>query len=536
MPLAKLRHDLRTPINHILGYSELLQEELTERGVSELGDLEKIQTAARQLLDIIGTRLNEENLAGPGQAGSPGEGAPDSMKYRKITDALQFVPPEATHARSSITGRILVVDDQPANREVLVKRLNRQGHQTAQAESGRLALEILARSPFDLVLLDVMMPDIDGYTALGRIKADPALRHIPVIMISALDEIETVVRCIEAGAEDFLPKPFSPTLLRARIGASLEKKTFRDQEQAYLRQIEETQKRLESEIQEAARYVASILPPPMEKPFAISWAYYPSTELGGDSFGYHWIDENHFAIYLLDVCGHGVGAALLSAAAINVIRTGSLTHTDFLDPAQVLSSLNDAFQMERHNNMYFTIWYGVYDLAARAIRHASGGHPPALLLKPAQNGADNAELLRCPGLLIGAMPDISYKSETTSIPENARLLVFCDGAYEIKRPDNTMLDFDDEFIPYLVGNGRSPNIPQDVLHWVRSVHGTKTLADDFSFLAMDFPPALVSPQTHAQGRKAKTPPKRAQKRSPQTEPCPNENRPELRVRKDPEGS
>jgi sigma-B regulation protein RsbU (phosphoserine phosphatase) len=484
--LAKLRHDLRTPINHILGYSELLQEDLADRGVSKLGDLEKIQTAARQLLDIVGTRLSEENFAGPNRPESRTEETADSTRYKKIKDALQFVPPEVAHDRSKMTGRILVVDDQPENREVLVKRLKRQGHQTAQAENGRLALELLSKSPFDLVLLDVMMPDMDGYTALGRMKADPALRHIPVIMISALDEIETVVRCIEAGAEDFLPKPFSPTLLRARIEASLEKKTFRDQEQAYLRQIEETQKRLEGQLQEAARYVVSILPPPMEKPFAISWAYDPSTELGGDSFGYHWIDENHFAIYLLDVCGHGVGAALLSVAAINVIRSASLPQTDFLDPAQVLSSLNDAFQMERHNNMYFTIWYGVYDLAARAIRHASGGHPPALLLRPAQNGADAVELLRCPGMLIGAMPDISYQSETSSIPKNARLFVFCDGAYEIKRPDHTMLDFDDEFVPYLVRNGRSSNISQEVLNWVRSIHGTKTLADDFSFLAIDF--------------------------------------------------
>ncbi|HEY5813673.1 MAG TPA: PP2C family protein-serine/threonine phosphatase, partial [Terrimicrobiaceae bacterium] len=343
---------------------------------------------------------------------------------------------------------------------------------------------------------DVAMPEMDGYTALGQLKADPALRHLPVIMISALDEIETVVRCLEAGAEDFLPKPFNSTILRARIGASLENKSFHDQERAYLRQIEQTQKRLKDELQEAARYVVSTLPPPMEEPFAISWTYDPSTELGGDSFGYHWIDERHFAIYLLDVCGHGVGAALLSVAAINVIRSGSLPQTDFLDPAQVLAGLNAAFQMENHNNMFFTIWYGVYDCTARTIRHACGGHPPALLLQASESKTNVIEHLRSPGMIVGVMPNVSYKSKLTPIPDDGRLFVFSDGAYEIARPDHTRIDFDDDFIPYLMKNGRRANISQDVLDWVRSLHGSEILADDFSFIAVDFgklaPPQIPS--------------------------------------------
>ena len=223
---------------------------------------------------------------------------------------------------AKIHGANSVVDDYPENRDVLIEHLERQGHSTAEAEDGSHALELLSREAFDLVLLDVDMPEMDGYSVLARMKSDPKLRHLPVIMISAIDETETVIRCIEAGSEDFLPKPFDPTLLRARIDASLEKKFLRDQERTHLHRIEETQARLAKELQEAARYVASTLPPPMRERFEISWAYEPSTEFGGDSFGYHWIDETHFAIYLLDVCGHGVGAALLSVAAINVIRSG----------------------------------------------------------------------------------------------------------------------------------------------------------------------------------------------------------------------
>jgi len=476
-PLSKLRHDLRTPINHIIGYSELLGEDLADQGVTELADLEKIQAAARQMLSLIETRMSDASFSGLGLQESV-----VAAETKKVAAGLEFVALQADEYVPEVTGRILVVDDLAENRAVLSRRLERQGHRTAEAGNGREALEILATGGFDLVLLDVMMPEMDGYEALRRLKADPALRHIPVIMISALDEIESVVHCIENGAEDFLPKPFNPTLLRARIGASLEKKKFRDQEQAYLRTIEETQKRLEDELQEAAKYVVSILPPPMDTPFSIKWEYDPSTELGGDSFGYHWIDDRHFAVYLLDVCGHGVGAALLSVAAINVIRSSSLPETDFLDPAQVLASLNDSFQMERHNNMYFTIWYGVYDIQTRSLRHASGGHPPALLY-------DGAGLtpLRCPGMLIGAMPDMTFESETITVPPGSRLFVYCDGAYEIKRADGTMIGFDEDFVPFIAGNARSETLPADVLAWIRSIHGEKALDDDYSFVAVSLP-------------------------------------------------
>lgn len=479
-PLAQLRHDLRTPVNHILGYGELLAEDLADRGITGLDDLDRILTAARALTDLIGARLSEEGFSGLNLKELVAAGG-----SRRVAGALEAAQPETAEQPASLTGRILIVDDQPENRAVLSKRLQRQGHTAIEAENGRHALEVLATEPCDLILLDVMMPEMDGFTALGKIKADPALRHIPVIMISALDEIENVVRCIERGAEDFLPKPFNPTLLRARIGASLEKKALRDQEQAYLQRIEETQRRLTDELNEAAKYVSSILPPAMEDPFRIRWAYAPSTELGGDSFGYHWIDDTHFAIYLLDVCGHGVGAALLSVAAINVIRTASLPGVNFLEPAEVLAGLNETFQMERHNNMYFTIWYGVYDTATRTMHHGSGGHPPAILLQPGPEG-DALEPLLASGMLIGAMPGMTFRSATTSIPPGSRLFVYCDGAYEIKKADGSMLDFDTEFLPHLREYGRQPDLPDRVLGWVRALHRSQELDDDYSFVAVEF--------------------------------------------------
>ncbi len=156
----------------------------------------------------------------------------------------------------SVKGSVLIVDDSVDNRLLLSDLLEFQGHTTVMAENGRRALELLKTKIFDLVLLDIMMPVMDGYQTLDRIKSDPLLRHIPVIMISAMDDLDSVVRCIQMGAEDYLLKPFNPILLEARVGASLEKKRLRDQEQAYLKELEIEQEKSE-------RLLLNILPKPI---------------------------------------------------------------------------------------------------------------------------------------------------------------------------------------------------------------------------------------------------------------------------------
>ena len=150
---------------------------------------------------------------------------------------------------------VLVVDDIEMNRDMLCALLAADGHGTAVAENGRLALELIKANPYDLILLDVMMPEMNGYQVLEYMKSDSSLRDIPVIVLSALDEIGSVVRCIELGAEDYLPKPFDPVLLRARIGACLEKKRLRDQEIRLRSQLEEWNKTLEQRVQEQVMQV-----------------------------------------------------------------------------------------------------------------------------------------------------------------------------------------------------------------------------------------------------------------------------------------
>jgi DNA-binding response OmpR family regulator len=230
---AELDFRLRTPLNAVIGYAEMLLEDVKDEGREGfISDLQKIHTAAQRFLALIDDVASLKIGAGETDA--------DLKTAPTIQDAVAAVHPLEEDGADSATadrGHLLVVDDNEMNRDTLSRHLERQGHTVIVAENGRQALEMVQTHPFDLVLLDVMMPEMNGYQVLRCLKGDDTWRDIPVIMISALDEMDSVVRCIEMGAEDYLPKPFDPVLLRARISASLEKKRLRDQEVEYLRNV-----------------------------------------------------------------------------------------------------------------------------------------------------------------------------------------------------------------------------------------------------------------------------------------------------------
>ncbi|MCW5942930.1 MAG: response regulator [Fimbriimonadaceae bacterium] len=240
--LAQIRHDLRTPLNAIIGYSEMLIEELVDRGAGDLaGDLEKVRSSGTRLLGLIDRYLRPQQPAEQpveAEAVSAAKGA---------DDAIRPVAP------AEVTGEVLVVDDVAENREVLARYLRRMGHRVRGAAGGREALEMVGEAPPDVVLLDVMMPEMDGFEVLKRLKGDETTREVPVLMVSALDQLETVVACIQAGAEDYLPKPFNPIVLRARIGACLDKKRMRQRELEYLAEIR-------AEREKSDRLLLNILP------------------------------------------------------------------------------------------------------------------------------------------------------------------------------------------------------------------------------------------------------------------------------------
>jgi len=200
--------------------------------------------------------------------------------------------------------------------------------------------------------------------------------------------------------------------------------------------------RLHHDLAEAAKYVKHVLPHPIASgPIRTDWRFFPSASVGGDTFGYHWIDDTHFAIYLIDVSGHGVGAALLSVSVTNVLRSHTLSNINYRKPQEVLGALNHAFPGEEHNDMFFTAWYGVYNVSKRTLEYASGGHPPALLISASASCEIETELLRTPNPALGVGADIQFKSKIVTLNPSSLLYIFSDGVYEINQKDGSIWGF-----------------------------------------------------------------------------------------------
>lgn len=386
-------------------------------------------------------------------------------------------PLSATLTQHGIT--VLLVDDQAIVAAAVKKMLETEKDITFHycADPNQALQTALDVSP-TVILQDLVMPEIDGMTLVKFFRAHPKLKHIPLIVLSTKEEPTTKAEAFALGANDYLVKLPDSIELIARIRYhSAGYINLLQRNEAY-EALLASQQALAKELAIAADYVVSLLPPPIaEGPVQTRWRYVPSTQLGGDCFGYHWIDADHFAMYLLDVCGHGVGAALLSVSALNVLRAQSLRNTDFKVPDQVLASLNGAFQMEDHNGLYFTIWYGVFNRQSRELRYASGGHPPSLLLMDGKTQPLSTE-----NFFIGGMPDSTYKSGAVALPEPARLYLFSDGAYEVDRQDGAMWTLE-ELGEYLLPHPLEDAGEIEALYpFLQKMRGQETLDDDFSIL------------------------------------------------------
>ena len=327
-----------------------------------------------------------------------------------------------------------------------------------------------------VILQDLVMPEVDGLTLVKYFRANNATRDIPLIVLSTKEEPTVKAEAFALGANDYLVKLPDRIELLARI---------RHHSKGYINLLErnEAMKRLVDELREAAAYVTSLLPAPVKDgALRTDWRFIPSTSLGGDTFGYHWLDEDHFALYLLDVCGHGVGAALLSVSVMNVLLSQSLPKTDFREPEQVLTGLNNSFQMDTHN-MYFTMWYGVYNRKSRKLVFSSGGHPPALLFADPSGAAVQ---LQTKNLVVGGMPGIQYHQDSVEIAPASRLYLFSDGVYEITKPDGTLWRLE-EFVGFM---GSAPAAGESVMDRLlkhdRELGGSEILDDDFSIVEFMF--------------------------------------------------
>ncbi len=238
-----------------------------------------------------------------------------------------------------------------------------------------------------------------------------------------------------------------------------------------------TQERLHEELAAAANYVRALIPPPLTEPVTLDWRYLPSDELGGDCLGYHFLDENKLAVYVLDVSGHGVGAALLSVVLLDALRSCSLSGVDFSDPAAVLAALNREFPVSRHGR-FLTIWYGVLDLDAAELSFSTAGHPPAVLIRRERE----PRLLSTNGIVTGCQEDATYENMRSSLQTGDTLFIYSDGAYELGEPRTTMSFGDLAALFEHATHGTNPL--DEVLTELKRRGESEGFADDVSLLAI----------------------------------------------------
>lgn len=379
--------------------------------------------------------------------------------------------------------RVMLVDDQHIIAEAMRRMLSDNVDiEFFYCQNPTRAIEAAKEFRPTVILQDLVMPEVDGLMLVKFFRACPDTRDIPLIVLSSQEKPDVKYRAFENGANDYMVKFPDKLEVLARIRYHSRAYTNLCEKNVALQRLQQSQSALKKELDEAENYVISLLPERLnDENISSDWIFKSSTALGGDCFGYSRLDENHYAIYLLDVCGHGVGAALISVSAMNVLRSQSLAGVDFFKPAEVLAGLNSAFDMDKQNGMYFTLWYGIYNASTRTLEYSSGGHPPAIIISN-----NKVQKLTTNGFIIGGMQNSTFKSATVEVEKNAKFYVFSDGVYEVTKGSGEVMSLD-EFVDELSAESRNGmSKVESMMAFAQDVQGTTTLEDDFSLCEIIF--------------------------------------------------
>ncbi len=375
--------------------------------------------------------------------------------------------------------QILIIDDDPSIQILLKRTLTRSGYETIVASNGEEGIAKAYDFHPNLIICDWLMPKIDGLEVCRRLKSSPEFATTFFILLTALDSVEDRVQGLDAGADDFLGKPIEMNELKARVRAGL-----RINQLTY--DLKAQKELLEAELAEAADYVRSILPEPLIHPsIEIDFRFLPSRQLGGDCFDYYWLDDEHLVIYLLDVSGHGLRAALPSLSIVHLLRSQSLGPVNYYRPNAVLEKLNQTFQITQQNDKYFTIWYGVYDCANHQLVYASAGHPPAILFTKTNTQEITIQSLSSGGLPLGMFSDVQYKELICDVYAGFSLYLFSDGIYEIEETKGKILGLE-EFTRCLLNYHGMANNLEPLIASVQSLSISQHFNDDVSIMKIDF--------------------------------------------------
>lgn len=381
--------------------------------------------------------------------------------------------------------QILIIDDDPIIRMVLQKTLQDQGYTVSITEDGEAGIARAQEIRPALIICDWLMSGIDGLEVCRQIKSNAALSHTFFILLTSRAAVADRVKGLDTGADEFLAKPIDINELKARVRAGLRLYQANQALQQMAQDLRQQKQLLEAELAEAADYVKTLLPTAIRGAVTIDSRFLPSRQLGGDCFDYYWLDPDYLVMYLLDVSGHGLGAALPSVAIQNFLRSQSVSNVNFYRPHAVLTALNEAFQADEQHQRYFTIWYGVYNAKKRQLSYASAGHPPAILLSNPSNAAPSMQQLKTRGRPIGLFPEATFVDGYCEVEPASMLYIFSDGLYEIKFADNNTYGIE-RFMTLLTKHHPEQCELDQILEEIKVINDISTFEDDCSILQIQF--------------------------------------------------
>lgn len=377
---------------------------------------------------------------------------------------------------------VLLVDDQAIIGEAVRRMLVPHDDITLNyCQNPREAVARAAEIGATVILQDLVMPDVSGLDLVPQYRQQDATRDVPLIVLSTKEEATTKAQAFALGANDYLVKLPDEVELVARIRYHSKGYISLLQRNAAYELLAQSRQQLAEQMEAGAKYMLSLLPAPVGAPLQVAWRYVPSADLGGDTFGYHWLDDEHFVIYLIDVTGHGLDSALLSVTIMNVLRSRSLANTDFRKPGEVMMALNDAFRMEDYGDKLFTMWYGVFHSPTRTLCWSGGGHPEALLF---EGGSVTPVSLESQGPMMGMMDWPEFETGGHHVKSPLRLYVYSDGVHEIQRAEGGGEWPFEEFVEFLstqADDGQGAVMDRLFEH-ARKLRGSDQLADDFSII------------------------------------------------------
>ncbi len=385
---------------------------------------------------------------------------------------------------------ILVVDDARFNLTLVTHRLKELGYSDiATARNGQEALDAMAKRRFDCVLLDIEMPVLDGYQTLERMRGDGMLVDTPVIVISAVDALDSVARCLQLGAEDYLPKSFDPTILAARLSAVLEKKRLRDL-------VTEQLKALERELGAARQLQMGMVPtdyPPCtpERPVDIHALIEPAKQVGGDLYDFFYLGEDHFCFCVGDASGKGAPAALFMARTRSVTRSVAkllFQERGTVDPAQAAQLVNGEISLDNAEMIFMTLFFGLLNVRTGMLQYCNAGHTRPFLVRP---GAAPVEVGPINGqMAMGVEESLVYRTDRLELGPSDTLFVYSDGISEALDEDLTLFGEPrlGRTLDELRDLGSAEAINRGVVAKVKEFAGTAPQADDITAMTLRWRP------------------------------------------------